>query len=151
MILLLKLNQLGVIGMKIRKTKIVIDTNLWISFLITKNYQKLDDLFERKKIQLLFSKELVEEFIEVAKRPKFQKYFTDSDIEKLLINFDSIGKIINVKSNLKDCRDTKDNFLLNLAVDGKAKYLISGDKDLLSLKIIGKTKIISMNEFIEII
>jgi predicted nucleic acid-binding protein len=34
-----------------------------------------------------------------------------------------------------------------LAVDGKANYLISGDADLLVLKKIKKTKIISIKEF----
>jgi putative PIN family toxin of toxin-antitoxin system len=134
--------------MKIRKTKVIIDTNLWISFLITNNYTKLDSLFEKKKIQLLFSKELIEEFLLVAKRPKFEKYFKDSDIERLLTLFDSIGKLVQVKSDVKDCRDFKDNFLLNLAIDGKAKYLISGDKDLLVLGQIRKTKIITMADFL---
>ena len=145
----MKLNLLEKIDMKIRKTKVIIDTNLWISFLITKNYTKLDSLFERKKIQLLFSKELIEEFILVAKRPKFEKYFKESDIERLLNLFDSIGKLVQVKSDVKDCRDFKDNFLLNLAIDGKAKYLISGDKDLLVLGKIEKTTIITMADFLD--
>jgi putative PIN family toxin of toxin-antitoxin system len=119
--------------MKIKKTGIVIDTNLWISFLITKDFIKLDTLFKKKDIQILFSKELIEEFLEVARRPKFQKYFSESDIEKLLLSFDSIGKYIQITSDFKECRDFKDNFLLNLAADGKAKFLITGDKDLLTL------------------
>ncbi len=135
--------------MKIRKKRIIIDTNLWISFLITKNYIKLDSFFENKKIQLLFSKELIEEFLLVTKRPKFQKYFSNSDIEKLLTFFDSIGKLVEVKSDVNDCRNIKDNFLLNLAIDGKAKYLISEDKDLLTFKKIEKTKIVTMAEFLE--
>ena len=110
--------------MKIKKNKIIIDTNLWISFLITKNYTKLDSLFENNKIQLLFSKELINEFILVVTRPKFKKYFSESDIKKLIKTFDSIGKLIQVKSDVKVCRDFKDNFLLNLAIDGKANYLI---------------------------
>lgn len=130
-------------------TKVIIDTNLWISFLITKNYTKLDSLFERKKIQLLFSKELIEEFILVTKRPKFEKYFKESDIERLLYLFDSIGELVQVKSDVKECRDFKDNFLLNLAIDGKAKYLISGDKDLLVLGKIEKTIIITMADFLD--
>lgn len=137
--------------MKIRKQRIIIDTNLWISFLITKNYTKLDNLFEKKKIQLLFSKELIEEFIEVAKRPKFQKYFSETDVERLLIIFDSIGKLVKITSDLKICRDIKDDFLLNLAIDGKAKYLITGDKDLLTLKTIDRTNIVSMTDFLEIV
>jgi len=55
--------------------KVIIDTNLWISFLITRNFYELDKLIENKGIQLVFSQELIEEFISVAKRPKLSKYF----------------------------------------------------------------------------
>jgi len=37
------------------KLKIIIDTNLWISFLITKNFSKLDQLLNNRKCVLLFS------------------------------------------------------------------------------------------------
>jgi hypothetical protein len=137
--------------MLIRKLRIVVDTNLWLSFLITKKYAKLDTLLDSKKIQLLFSAELIEEILEVSSRPKFKKYFTQNDLEKLIAIFDSIGEQVKVKSNVKDFRDIKDNFLLNLAIDGRAKYLISGDLDLLSLKQIEKTKIISMTHFLELL
>jgi len=43
--------------------------------------------------------------------------------------------------------DPKDNFLLALAKDGNADYLITGDNNLLSLKEFGKTKIVTLSEF----
>ena len=55
------------------KDRVIIDTNLWISFLLSKDYTKLDKLFRQQNITLLFSKDLLEEFIEVARRPKFKK------------------------------------------------------------------------------
>jgi len=45
------------------------------------------------------------------------------------------------------CRDSKDNFLLSLALDGRSDYLITGDKDLLELKEIGITKIVALADF----
>lgn len=137
--------------MKIRKTRIILDTNVWISFLITKDIKKLDSLIKKEKIQLLFSNELLEEFISVAQRPKLKNYFTKDDIEKLLDNFDSYGKLIATESDIKECRDIKDNFLLNLAVDGKADYLVTGDKDLLDIQTIQKTKIITISDLIKIL
>ena len=137
--------------MKIRKTKIILDTNLWISFLISNNFNEIDILIENNTIQLLFSNELIEEFLTVAKRPKFRKYFSNQDIEKLLNSFALFGKLIKVKSDIKKCRDIKDNFLLNLAIDGKANYLVTGDKDLLSLKKIGSVKIVSIKDFLFLI
>jgi len=49
--------------------RLILDTNLWISFLISSKYQKLDELLFNQKCKLLFSLELLEEFIAVSKRP----------------------------------------------------------------------------------
>ena len=86
--------------MRIRKIKIILDTNVWISFLITKDFKKLDSLIKKGKIQLLFSNELLEEFISVAQRPKLKNYFTKDEIKNLLDNFDSYGKIITTESDI---------------------------------------------------
>lgn len=102
--------------MLINKRRIIVDTNLWISFLITRKYAKLDALFDTQKIQLLFSEELIREVIEVSNRKKFKKYFTQNDLEKLVEIFYSIGELVKVKTDVKECRDLKDNFLLNLAI-----------------------------------
>ena len=82
-----------------------------------------------------------------TKRDKFKKYFSNNDFKKLLELFDSYGDIIKGISNISACRDIKDNFLLSLSIDSKADYLITGDNDLLEIKTIGKTKIITISEF----
>jgi putative PIN family toxin of toxin-antitoxin system len=134
-----------------KNRKIILDTNLWISFLISKKFSQLDKLIEKNRITLIFSNELLEEFIDVVSRPKFEKYFSKDDIEKILEYFDQYGELIEVKSDIKICRDEKDNFLLNLSTDSKAEYLITGDKDLLILENIKSTKILTFTEFIETI
>ncbi len=130
-----------------KRKKVILDTNLWISFLITQNYTKIDYLIAEGKIKLIFSHELIEEFITVASRPKFKNIFNAADIEKLLELFDYYGKLIKVNIEINKCRDPKDNFLLSLAVESKADYLVTGDSDLLILKKIKKTKILSWNDF----
>ncbi len=60
----------------------------------------------------------------------------------------TIAEFIPVASNVKLCRDEKDNFLLALAKDGKATHLISGDKDLLVLDKVGSTEILSMRNYL---
>ena len=57
--------------MPLKKDRGIIDTNLWISFLLTKNLAKIDTLFKENRVVLLFSQELLDEFIEVAERSKF--------------------------------------------------------------------------------
>lgn len=133
------------------RIKLIIDTNLWISFLISNNYTQLDNILFSKKAKLIFSKELLEEFLDVVKRPKFRRYFSFEDTEELLETIQEYSEFIEVKSVIEICRDKKDNFLLSLAKDSKADYLITGDQDLLILKTIEKTKIISITDFLKIV
>ena len=127
----------------------ILDTNLWISYLISKRLSEIDELFERDDLVLLFSEVLLDEFIEVAGRSKFRSYFPAKDVEELLSLFDEFGEIVEVTSEVDLCRDPKDNFLLALAKDGQADFLITGDEDLLVIKKFEKTKILSYSVFTE--
>jgi uncharacterized protein len=51
----------------------------------------------------------------------------------------------------KYTRDPKDDFLVQLAIDSKADFLVSGDKDVLVLGEVGDTKIVTPSKFIELI
>ena len=128
---------------------IVIDTNLWISFLITRDFKKLGEIIKKRTARIAFSRDSLEEFLSVADRPKFKKYFSKDDIEQLIDVFDTYGEIIEVGSVVDLCRDRKDNFLLSLSRDSQADYLITGDKDLLILNPFEGTKIITMTEYLK--
>ena len=128
--------------------RIIIDTNLWISFLITKDFSGLDEFIFSGRYQLVFSEELINEFIEVSKRLKFRRYFSLLDLEKLIESIETYAIFITVKTNITLCRDNKDNFLLSLSVDGNADFLLTGDKDLLILQKVENTTIITITEFL---
>lgn len=129
--------------------RIIIDTNLWISFLITKEFSKLDKLLLKGTVKLVFSQELLDEFLEVVQRPKFKKYFSQTDIISILTTINEYADFVDVNSIIQLCRDEKDNFLLGLAVDGNADYLFTGDHDLLELKIIGNTAIVQFSNYLD--
>jgi len=97
--------------------RIILDTNLWISFLISSKYEQLDLLLSEAKCKLLFSQELLEECIAVAKRPKLRSYISEDELRALLGTIDQIAKFVEVTSEVNLCRDPKDNFLLALAID----------------------------------
>lgn len=129
--------------------RIIIDTNLWISFLISRSYSKLDKLLVSGFAKLIFSAELIEEFMEVVKRPKFRKIFSYPEVESLMSDINKYADFVEIKSAPISCRDSKDNFLLALCIDGNADYLLTGDEDLLILKTCGKTKIITLSEYLD--
>lgn len=130
-----------------KKDSVIIDTNLWISYLLTGN-KSLDHILSNKKIGLLFSQELLDELIEVIQRPKFKKYFNLRDVSTLLYELKLRSTFVHVTSDVSVCRDEKDNFLLALAEDGKATHLITGDKDLPVLKKHKKTKITTIEKYL---
>lgn len=135
--------------MQNKVSRIIIDTNLWISFLITKDFTKLDEIIFSRQGILVFSQELLDEFLEVARRPKFRRFFSNSDIEEILETIDEYADFVKIKSEIQICRDPKDNFLLSLSVDGNADFLLTGDKDLLDLREFGETTIITITDFLQ--
>ncbi|MBL7765850.1 MAG: putative toxin-antitoxin system toxin component, PIN family [Chitinophagaceae bacterium] len=135
--------------MPIEKNKFILDSNLWISFLIKNNLPGIEEILCNDNFQMIFSRELLDEFLDVAQRPKFQKYFSQNEINIALEIIIDFSEFIDVTSVVKLCRDPKDDFLLALAIDSQAKYLVTGDMDLLDLQFIEKTKIITIAEFLK--
>lgn len=124
---------------------------MWISFVISKKNNEIHKLIAKNKITLLFSDILLLEIEKTMQKPKLKKYFGKNALTELLISFEEHLILIDVKSNVEICRDLKDNFLLNLTIDGKADFLITGDNDLLILEKIEKTKIVTFSDFINLI
>jgi len=131
-----------------KKDRIILDTNLWISFLITSSFSHLDKLIESNKVEFLFCEELLQEFIDVAKRPKFRKTISQQDLIDLLKVISQKAIFFELQSSVSICRDLKDNYLLALCKDGKATHLLTGDKDLLILKKFGSTIIQTYSSYI---
>jgi hypothetical protein len=107
---------------------IVLDTNIWISFLIGQTPQ----LYEVR---------------DVITRPKFIKYFNDSERAQLEEFLVKTAYLVDPSEKIEMCRDPKDDYLLELACAGDADYLVTGDEDLLVLGTIKTTRIIRLGEF----
>jgi putative PIN family toxin of toxin-antitoxin system len=58
------------------------------------------------------------------------------------------GILIHIVTQVDVCRDPDDNIILSLALDGKADYIVSGDKDLLDLSPFQDIPIIKPAEFL---
>jgi len=134
---------------KSKPLKLIIDTNLWISFIISNKQNLLDPFLFGEEARLLFSVELITEIQQTIAKPRLEKYFTTNALEEMLSTFEPFIDLIEVESTVTICRDPNDNFLLALAKDGKADYLLTGDKDLLELEKFGKTKIKTIASFID--
>lgn len=73
------------------------------------------------------------------------------DVEKLKLYLETQTIKIIPRKKINVCRDKKDNQILALCLAGDADFLITGDKDLLSLKKFGDTKILKPKEFLKLL
>ena len=127
--------------------RVVVDTNLWISFLIGKKLDCLLDLLDNPWFEIVSTPMLNEEIVRVAHRPKLSKYFPEKDVERLKQWMDEHFSMFEIGEITPRCRDPKDDYLLELAVEARAIYLVSGDKDLLEIGQIGDCKIMTVAQF----
>ena len=130
-----------------KQYKIIIDTNIWISFLIGKNLKGLQHYIYSSIFQIVTCEEQIFELMNVMHRPKMEKIFSKNQINDFFDLLDESAYLTDVHSTVDICRDPKDNYLLALAIDANADYLISGDYDLLSIKQIKETIIMSFSDF----
>jgi hypothetical protein len=127
--------------------KVVIDTNIWISYLLGSLLQGMDEKILSKEIKVVVSEEMLKELSEVASRPKFKNIFTAKRIKELFSLLDSYAIVVSPSQKVNVCRDGKDNFLLEVALEGEADYLVTGDEDLLVLDPFYNTKIVKPKDF----
>ncbi|MHB8914331.1 MAG: putative toxin-antitoxin system toxin component, PIN family [Thiobacillus sp.] len=119
-----------------RPPRVVLDTNLVLSALVFANGRvaALREAWRERHCVPLVSKATTAELIRVLAYPKFK--LSDEDQQELLADYlpwCAIVRIPHPPPVTPVCRDPFDQPFLQLVIVGKADYLVSGDKDLLSL------------------
>jgi len=133
--------------------RITLDTNVLISALIT-NAKSRSLLFEliSQKHDLILSKEILAELAEISHDPKIRRYVSENDVSTFLKNLASVSRIIQITSKFHVVlEDPDDDIILRTARDGKAAYLVSGDRHLLKLERFRRIRIITVNEMLRIL
>ena len=90
------------------------------------------------------------ELEEVLRRKKFEKYFSMEERVKFVARFFVDAEIIEIIEKITACRDRKDDKFLELAVNGNANYIITGDQDLLVLNPFQDIAIISVSDYLSL-
>jgi putative PIN family toxin of toxin-antitoxin system len=126
---------------------IIIDTNIWISFLIGKDLRGLQNYIDSQNIKIITCNEQLCELAKVFQKPKLKKYFTKEQITGFFELSDESSDSVNILTKTEICRDPKENYLASLALDSKADFLITGDMDLLVLCKIDETIVLKYTDF----
>ena len=131
---------------KNKKKRLVVDANAWISSLLTLKFRIRLNVVFGSDYQLLVSEQLFRELGRAVQKTYLSKNIKQADYDSLVSLLRTDAELVEVRSVVDVCRDPKDNFLLALAKDGDADYLITGDGDLLVLKEFEKTKIVKLSD-----
>ena len=130
---------------------LVFDTNIIISALLFDGSKpsKAFDIGINQGV-LLFSLSTLAELEEVLWRNKFDRYISYEERKQFLTGLILHSTPIETNETISECRDPKDNKFLELAVCGKANFIISGDEDLLVLNPFRNIQIITPDSFLKI-
>lgn len=132
--------------------RLVVDTNVIVSasIRIGKPYQLLLEILFGGKCTLVMSNEIISEIREVLGKPKL--CLGENDINGVVLPLESLSDIIETKSKLRVVKeDHDDDIFVDAAFDGRADYIVSGDRHLLNLKEYRGIRVVTAAEMLGIL
>jgi putative PIN family toxin of toxin-antitoxin system len=135
--------------------KITVDTNILISAAFwLGNPHRIIKKVEEGELELTLSAEILEEFEEIMGQDKFQLKLeninaTVSDVVSKLVE---MSEVVGISGRVKAVKaDPDDDKVLECAVNGKADFIVSGDRHLLEMKEYRGIRIVTAKEMLKII
>ena len=130
----------------------VIDTNVIVSGLIRPRGAPgnvLRALRDRRFLALV-SPLILEEIVAILTRPWLQERYDveDDDVRDFLRLLALRSELVEPTTTIRRCRDPHDDMFLELAVDGGAGRVVTGDADLLALGSIEAATIVTPAVFV---
>jgi hypothetical protein len=99
----------------------------------------------------LISAATTTELDEVIHLPKFDKYLSEEERIEFLTTLVHEAELVNIVETVTDCRDPRDNKILELAVSGRATHTVTGDSDLLVLHPFRGIIVVSPSAFLTLV
>jgi len=116
------------------RERVVIDTNVLISGLLSTTSTPAQAVEKAvTNAQLVATTATLRELMEKLQSSKFDRYVRPERRDALLERVASLVEMIEVLQPVRASRDAKDDKFLDAAVNGRARVIVTGDKDLLGL------------------
>jgi putative PIN family toxin of toxin-antitoxin system len=131
--------------------RVILDTNIIISALLVANSKpaELIAMWRQGKFDLLMCNEQLDELRRVTQYPKIRERLSPPLAGRLINQIKELSVSVVNLPDINLSEDPSDNFLLAMAIEGSADYLITGDiSHLLHLKKVMGTSIISVTDFL---
>jgi putative PIN family toxin of toxin-antitoxin system len=118
----------------IERLRVVLDTNALVSRLLMPNSVPARAVrLAIAEDRILASDDTLMELANVLSRPKFNPYVSVEERQMFLRLFGRIAELVQIVHVVRACRDPKDDKFLELAANGSADTIVTGDNDLLVL------------------
>jgi uncharacterized protein len=114
--------------------RIVVDTNVFVSAIALPRSvprQAVNRMLDSDV--LLFSEATMTELVEVLRRPKFDHYVSPEERAIFLGQLGAAAEFVHIIQLVRECRDPKDDKFLEVALNGRADVIITGDAHLLGM------------------
>ncbi|MGK7915840.1 MAG: putative toxin-antitoxin system toxin component, PIN family [Prochloraceae cyanobacterium] len=132
-----------------RRPRIVPDTNVLISrLLIPSSIPAQAVRLAADEGDILISRAVLSELVEVIGRPKFDKYVSLADRKKFVRKLMTISQMVEIVRQVQVCRDAKDDMYLDVAINVQADFILTGDRDLLVLSPFMGVEILAPTDFL---
>lgn len=130
--------------------RVVADTNVLVSRLILPESLPAQVLRQVElNSLLLFSESTMYELADVLSRQKFDRYVSHEDRRGFVERLGKIVEFVPIIQFVRECRDPKDHKFLEVALNGSADLIITGDADLLALHPWRGMTILSPDEYLK--
>ncbi len=134
---------------------IVIDTSVWLSFILNNQLPMLSDAVRAGRVVVYSSAALRAEILDVLQYKKFKGRFLPM-LAQYGLAHDALASITEPIYTFSDSPDPKDNYLFDICRESRAQYLVTGDHALLAMERVifpdlHTTEVISLQHFREIL
>ena len=131
--------------------RVVVDTNALVSRMLLARStpaRAVNRVLDHGR--LLVSSATLAELARVLARDKFDRWVSREARVTFLEKLAGVVEVVHVTRQVRACRDLKDDALLEVAVNGQAHCLVTGDKDLLVLHPYLRIPILTPAQFVAI-
>lgn len=136
-----------------RPLRAVFDTNLLVSYLLVHRppiATLLDVHLAAEHFTLITAPELLAELLRVLRYPRLQRYYDATQRDRFVALITAVSEVVELPADIPTIsRDPDDDRVIACAVVGRADVIVSGDKDLLTLRQVGRIPILTATEFLE--
>ena len=133
-------------------TRSVLDTNVLIRAAITPLGAVAPIILRLRegKFTLIYSQAIFDELVEKLELPRIRNKYnlSKASIENFLAVLIAYGERVEPDRKVTVCRDPDDNHIIEVALTGKAEFVVTGDEDLLVLHHYETIRFVTPREFL---